>query len=698
MRSWLDSGADQAQLLGIEYSEPTEALPCHLEASTVSAFPGVLNIKLWSHAPGSRAENTILSEFYLRTEDSRYHAASELVQKPVSGYGRVVFAKQIDLSILRQWLQTCEQVHGHRCSMHDIAAPIEKPPFIRLVDVHKLQLVEISRERMEALRFVALSYVSGSYSSFSLYKRNRAQLHESGGLKHAYHSKELPSTVREAMLVTWKLGEQYLWVDSLCIQQDHEREKLEQISNMDKIYGNAILTIVAADAPDLSTGLRGVEPDSRNLRQLSIKLSQDRTIFAAMPEPNGLESSLWDHRAWTLQEKLLSRRHLLFIGGQVVWQCRELTAFEDMTAGEKGLTARPTPWLSVRSQYVGIVPFGGSAERSIERLPHGDTIMVRSNSFKAYANFLEWYTGRDMRYVSDVLKAPAGLINILEQCFKCPMIFGVPEILLDAAILWRPYKPSPGLPADQLVRRVAFEGDAPSWSWAGWKGHVQYDRPFKATYNADGSFQRVPDGTGQERFRPLLRWYVWRNGTLHLLNGNGLGIPLVLKHGEMLPAEWDQTPGKAFVHPLEWFNLSQPARDRMDSRHLVFYTMCSKAFAFQLDTAQSFNSSDLNGPTPSGLVIVDTYSGAQVGSIQLDGAYPPYFNSEWHDFVIISEAQYLGTEGELILSDDHSPPYLLYNVMLVEWDASREFAQRLGLGRIYKEAWRDGAWKVVILE
>ncbi len=46
-----------------------------------------------------------------------------------------------------------------------------------------------------------------------------------------------------------QLGEQYLWVDSLCIVRDDDVERHDQLERMGSIYANAYMTIVAAGGP-----------------------------------------------------------------------------------------------------------------------------------------------------------------------------------------------------------------------------------------------------------------------------------------------------------------------------------------------------------------------------------------------------------------------------------------------------------------
>ena len=462
---------------------------------------------------------------------------------------------------------------------------------------------------------------------------------------------------------------------------------------MHRIFGHALVTIVAADATEASGGLSGLQPNSRNIKQLSTKLLNGVDVFVPLPEPRGLNLSPWNIRSWTLQERLLSRRLLIFLGGQVIWRCRDCAAFEDMTAIEKGRKLETFNWLSIQPHHLGFNSQGGRIDGSLELTRDGRTVLVRSDTFKEYADMVRRYTLREMTCSSDALKAFAGLLHVLESNFKCTIVYGIPEILVDAALLWRPAPINQTGASAQLVRRSSSDGITPSWSWAGFQGKIEYEEPFQVGFDENGYLQKIPDENGQERFRPLLSYYIWRDGMLYLLNGTGYGIPLVLNQGERPPAEWDHTPERISVAPLQWFNLSGPVRHRLDARHLIFQTSCSKTFAFQPE----------QGPVPPGSSIrqtlIDTSSGALVGNIQLDGGYPQYFNREWHDLMIISEAQYFGVGREIAQpDDDDNTRYLLYNVMLIEWDSSREFAHRLGLGRIYKGAWKESVFRIVILE
>lgn len=112
---------------------------------------------------------------------------------------------------------------------------------------------------------------------------------------------------------------------------------------------------------------------------------------------------------------------MVFIGGEVVWLCREIIAFEDMPSDDTGKELEPFPWLSIKPQDLGINARKGYIDGNIIRLRDGDTEIVRSAAFTEYAKIVEECTYRSIINPRDVLNAHTGLLQILERCFKRPM-------------------------------------------------------------------------------------------------------------------------------------------------------------------------------------------------------------------------------------------------------------------------------------
>ena len=62
----------------------------------------------------------------------------------------------------------------------------------------------------------------------------------------------LPSTFRDAVIVTRMLGIKYLWIDALCILQDDQDDWLKQSSQMGSIFKDSLITIAIHSAKNSS--------------------------------------------------------------------------------------------------------------------------------------------------------------------------------------------------------------------------------------------------------------------------------------------------------------------------------------------------------------------------------------------------------------------------------------------------------------
>jgi hypothetical protein len=120
--------------------------------------------------------------------------------------------------------------------------------------------------------------------------------HQTPGFLLENHSR-IAQVVKDAMILTSKIGQRYLWVDSLCIVQDSP-EKLSTISKMDLVYQNSLLTFVAATGEHADVGLPGVRPHSRAEEQRCAVLGEHLRLI--VPHSlRALENTTWASRAWT---------------------------------------------------------------------------------------------------------------------------------------------------------------------------------------------------------------------------------------------------------------------------------------------------------------------------------------------------------------------------------------------------------------
>lgn len=95
---------------------------------------------------------------------------------------------------------------------------------------------------------MALSYVWGAQPVFKTLEENFKKLKCPGELLH--HWDLFLRSIQDAMHLAKLIGYRYLWIDSLCIIQDNDTDKMKQLVTIDTIYTRAALTIVAADSDD----------------------------------------------------------------------------------------------------------------------------------------------------------------------------------------------------------------------------------------------------------------------------------------------------------------------------------------------------------------------------------------------------------------------------------------------------------------
>ena len=675
---------------GLQAQHP---LSCVVNISTVTgssfSVPGMMFLSLLGYGRKLGADLHILSNFRLRAISTSLPReiqgnGSESVALSSDGfsYGALLDPNWVDPSIGRLWLRECETRHGIECNQHGWALAMQKPNFLRVIDVQNL-CVSVVPNPAEC-RFVALSYVWGGAEMVKLRYDNMAELLKPRALLR--YANAIPKTIIDAIEVVKEMGENFLWVDALCIIQGDALEAAENIGSMDRVYGNAVATIVAGQGGAAYAGLGGIRPkhfpevtpaQQRQLRQKSAVVKDSLALVAPLTTTDhGLEMSVWNERAWTFQERLLSRRLIIFTHGQVIWHCRKMICREDMTVEDSGVPYKPLQWLSLKPRHLGVDTGRHWRDGTIEITRHGVMRIVRSATFREYVKMIEQYTHREMSYQSDILNAFAGLLHIFSLCFKCSTFFGLPESLLDISLLWRPTQP--------LERRNGF----PSWSWAGWAGSVAYEEPFKIKRSEDGSFLSfAKDPRGEEGIRPLIRWHKLGNHqNAAPINGGGVGIPL---EGNTLPEEWENGPycvdkgGNGGPVQAPAIAISKVMRALKDlSQCLIFWTSSTnKLYLGQMISQQSDRTINSSKPLRRYRIKdADTYV---IGTVLLDSADEKWMENGRHEFIQIAEAHYYGLDDEV--RDIEDCP--LYVVMLIEWDENFQVAYRRGLGRVQKTAW-----------
>jgi hypothetical protein len=369
-----------------------------------------------------------------------------------------LISPKFDPDLVGSWLTYCTRYHRRLCRSE-------------LVPVRGVQVIDCTTLQIEKYNtstpYVSLSYVWG--------KSNDAcgPVETVGGRKTL--PQLLPTVIKDSIEVTKALGFQYLWIDKFCIDQDAADLKHDQIQQMDAIYANSQVTIIGAAGQDESYGLPGVG-DRHRSHQFVAKLNGATAIWSPSDPHRAISKSHWSTRGWTFQEALLSRRRLVFTEEQMYFQCNTMNCFESNYCALDELHVKD------RSKTLESVRTGTFGQHRHQT--HGKLIRDKESmnqTFGRYLSNVENYTSRNLRFDEDSLNAFQGIIKqfsqerhafnhvcglaYLSNCIKCKPGCSKKLNFFAHALSWMHRE------GTKARRRNLF----PSWTWAGWEGHVRYE-------------------------------------------------------------------------------------------------------------------------------------------------------------------------------------------------------------------------------
>lgn len=144
--------------------------------------------------------------------------------------------------------------------------------------------------------------------------------------------------ILDAIRMTRELGEQYLWVDSLCVVQDDASIKHRQLALMAEIYISATATLIACSGTDANARL--CSPNTSRFfgealwYDRSYNFSNQSPVFLLRPLDTSpfldqITPSYHNQRGSTFQERLLCRRRLFFLEDKIIFHCRRDMFSED---------------------------------------------------------------------------------------------------------------------------------------------------------------------------------------------------------------------------------------------------------------------------------------------------------------------------------------------------------------------------------
>jgi hypothetical protein len=399
-------------------------------------------------------------------------------------------------------------------------------------------------------------------------------------------------------------------------------------------------------------------------------------------------------RAWTFQERLLSRRCLIFAQGQVFFQCRSTAMSEDIWSDSPAA--------------------GWSIE--LAKSPQQMLSSMSERPLQTYAKVVEKYTACYLDSKDDILAAFNGISNVLSKAIDGNFIYGMPDVYLDWALLWEPrYYSQRRLPyklhkkKDFREMRPKVESIFPSWSWSGWLGIMHYTNAVCSLYPHDLKewFNRhtwiiwyIRDSKGRLR---LIRPPSHHSHSKNLeTSQEGLGIAELRVYKDIdIYGRIRRDPRQdeiLFKKTLPEFPYSIDTADPQDKldplqrdlKYLQFFTW-SAHFSLSCDSG---DDDDAERPKRGhGLHRFDIldYKGDWCGTMVLRQDWIKKIKKEpVRKFIAISDAKAFSSEeceawNYYIPKAREASTWDLFHVLLIEED-EEGIAKRAGLGKVFKEA------------
>lgn len=541
---------------------------------------------------------------------------------------------------------------------------------LRLIDVHSQRLVEIPSAQTSNIQYTALSYVWGTRQRLVLQTTNLEALQCPGALTGT-----VARTIQDAMHFTALLAFHFLWVDALCIIQDDDADKADQIGHMSTIYSHAVVTLIAAAGADSEAGLPGVRaprhdtatqariptPDEEITLLTMLDVAPRRVDAIGIPRcgTNPLANTAWDTRGWTLQERELSGRMVVFNDAQVSWKCA-LHAESEETNTASAIAS---------FAYDDNAPSQLGAR---QRVWYALDEPGQQLWYKLRTLVLD-FSGRRLTVAGDGQDAFAAVLRLAQRLSGELFVWGMPASRFELALCWEPSRKglvrreeTTTLKTTSLNRRVSF----PSWSWLGWIGKVSL---------------RVEDRHVEEGLWPETRCYVLRNMPLRLVPMARLSMDA--GRGATIKS---QSPWAVSLYDISE-QIAELTRSRLedtpDDQLVLFWT---ESAMFCLSPPNKLAVNDGASYHPWTLATYDyrfrhvlDKHGAAVGKTSgSDGAAPKYMGESPstqdvnHEFILLASQA----------PDGHPPKKVALQI-----ERRDGIAYRVNVAEIDEDAWRAAA-------
>ncbi|KAJ9425796.1 heterokaryon incompatibility protein-domain-containing protein [Fusarium oxysporum] len=446
------------------------------------------------------------TEIRLGLKDNKY-APSQLAGTYYHPAGEIPDAI---FDMIRDWLRQCQADH-QECRDD---SPTHIPT--RLVDVGTLDSSTV--HLIETGNGFHAPYLTLSHC----WGQNANIVRRTVGGNLEIPLKNLPRTFKDAITATRRLGFTYLWIDSLCIIQGDKIDWERESANMASIYSKGILNLAATYSSDSHGGLllernqhhvtscswkQQIDPvSSRNLWGDWMQSRQVCWTFDPQSEFDelGLGRPLpLTSRGWVLQENVLSPRTVHFLPGEIIWECRALSAKESIYCRPAG---QPQQFRGKFASSPETVPVTRNGPKNFLRTDSGDsggqettselTSGATSNQKPQGQLYSQWYdmvtqySQKDLTRSEDRLPAIWALAQKFQEMTGDEYFSGLWKDDILTGLLFKRFQPRPGCSTKQTR-------GGPSWSWASTECRVEFERATAPPSSSSVEMDRFPDASLQ---------------------------------------------------------------------------------------------------------------------------------------------------------------------------------------------------------
>ncbi|TGO59937.1 hypothetical protein BOTNAR_0154g00180 [Botryotinia narcissicola] len=543
----------------------------------------------------------------------------------------------------------------------------------RLIDIADMKIVKMGIH--EVPKYFILSYVWGRPPFLLLEKKNENEFSTPGSLT----VQSIPQTILDAIEITGRFGIRYLWVNALCIVQDDLGSKMHEIDRMHIIYAQAEMTIVAATGDGANSGLLDIDPIFTDAETHLV--DNIRFTVNSMELREVIEFTTWFTRGWTFQELVFSKRILCFTTERTYYSCEEGSWSEDF------------PLLTLNSNENGDTDEIEDIFYD-ESLKTGFDFRNKLDPFENYMVMVSKMSTRQFTQESDCLNACRGFYTGLLLKGLGGSVCGIPAICFEFALAWQP--------EGNLSRRGSQDLSSgnfefPTWSWAGWKGQIEY--PFLASPDKCGvnmevrwavyeAYKPISSADGSRSSKPKFRALLDVEGGQHgstrkIMSSNFIGPSILLFQTYSITCHIDMN------------EISRPPLAR--HKDLRFFTIASLGKDEMIGELK-IDSGSLNNFLESHVSSDTTNTALQIELISLFEV--DFGSSSVQSLMWMNEHSSRGTFSKDFMDMvEKREDRKMKCVMWIVWDKEEEVAMRVAVGWVSVEGWEGEGprWKEVVL-